>query len=58
MYHAGGGGKGGAGCKEHPCEAFHCKHPGFRKSQSGKRTKRARHDEREPIFAGDSEEED
>ena len=53
-----GGGKGGAGCKEHPCEAFHCQHPSFRKSQKGKRTKRARRDEREPIFAGDSEDED
>ena len=53
-----GSGRGGAGCREHACEAFHCQHPNFRKSQSKKRTKRARRDEHEPIFAGESEDED
>ena len=53
-----GGGKGGKGSKEHACEGHHCKHPAFRLSKRGCKTKRARLDPDDPILAGDSDAED
>eukprot|EP00966_Prymnesium_polylepis_P275890 6374411-Prymnesium_polylepis.1 len=37
-----GGGKGGKGTKEHPCEHHHCAHPLFRFGKRRAATKRPR----------------
>ena len=46
------GGKGGC---QHACEAFHCKHPTFKKGGKRKATKRQRLDPDDPELEGDSE---